>query len=183
MFKQLRAGSDQRGFTLIEVLVAMAIMGITLGIVAGGSVSWTRAREQSGSAQQLVSFLRQAQQRALTEATPYCVTFDTATTYSMRKGTCTSTIVSGSGPDRLECSGHCRVVHADRRLRRHAHHLHPEGNRLAGNGDRLPPWPGRHRRTGGRTDRPCLNRLASCRGCGAATPPTRASPSRRSSPR
>lgn len=95
MIKQLRAGSDQRGFTLIEVLVAMAIMGITLGIVAGGSVSWTRAREQSGTAQQLVSFLRQAQQRALTEATPYCVTFDSATTYSMRKATCTSTIVRG----------------------------------------------------------------------------------------
>jgi type II secretion system protein H len=95
MFKQVRVGSDQRGFTLVEVLVAMAIMGITLGIVAGGSISWTRAREQSGSAQQLVSFLRQAQQRALTEATSYCVTFDSSTTYSMRKGTCTSTIKRG----------------------------------------------------------------------------------------
>ncbi len=95
MFKQVRVGSDERGFTLIEVLTAMAIMGITLGIVAGGSVSWTRAREQSGTAQQLVSFMRQAQQRALTEATSYCVKFDTSRTYTMRKGTCASAIFRG----------------------------------------------------------------------------------------
>jgi type II secretion system protein H len=95
MFKQVRVRSDERGFTLIEVLTAMAIMGITLGIVAGGSMSWTRAREQSGTAQQLVSFMRQAQQRALTEATSYCVKFETSRTYTMRKGTCASAIVRG----------------------------------------------------------------------------------------
>ena len=82
--------SDDRGFTLLETLLVLIIMGVCFGLVAGGALGWTRAREHSGSAQQLVSFLRQAQQRALTEATPYCVTFETATTYAMRKGSCKS---------------------------------------------------------------------------------------------
>jgi type II secretion system protein H len=95
MIRKLPVAPDERGFTLVEVLTVMIIMGVTLGIVGIGASSWTRSREHSGTAQQLVSFLRQAQQRALTEATEYCVTFDSATTYSMRKGGCAATVVRG----------------------------------------------------------------------------------------
>lgn len=87
--------SDDRGLTLLETLLVLIIMGVCFGLVAGGAVGWTRARELRGSADQLVSFLRQAQQRALTEATTYCVTFDTDTSYAMRKGTCTDAVVRG----------------------------------------------------------------------------------------
>jgi type II secretion system protein H len=99
MVSRFRVAHDDRGFTMIELLTAMVIMGVTLGMVGMGATSWTRAREQSGSAQQLVSYLRQAQQRALTEATQYCVTFDTATSYAMHKGSCTDPVVKPAETD------------------------------------------------------------------------------------
>lgn len=95
MPRRARLVHDERGFTLVETLVGMMIMGVALGIAVGATSSWSRAREHSGSAQEIVSLLRQAQQKALTEATSYCVTLDSETTYSMRRGTCAAATTKG----------------------------------------------------------------------------------------
>lgn len=77
------------GFTLIEVVVTTALLGIMMAIAVSGWGSWARANEQSGTARQIQSVLRQAQQRAVTEGRAMCVRFDTASDeYTVFRGTC-----------------------------------------------------------------------------------------------
>jgi prepilin-type N-terminal cleavage/methylation domain-containing protein len=113
MVRQVRVAHDDRGFTMIELLTAMIIMGVIMGMVGMGATGWTRAREHSGSAEQLVSFLRQAQQRALTEAVQYCVTFDTATTFAMHKGVCTAPVTRPGETDSPAVTVTAAFVQAD----------------------------------------------------------------------
>lgn len=83
------------GFTLLEVMVTIALMSILLGLSVGGWSKWARAREQSGTAQELRSVLRTVQQRAVTEGTSMCVSF-TATDYTVYRATCgTGAVVAG----------------------------------------------------------------------------------------
>ena len=77
------------GFSLIEVLVSIALMGVLMAIAVGGWSAWARASEQSGTARELQSTLRQTQQRAVTEGTAMCVTF-TSVAYTVSRGSCTS---------------------------------------------------------------------------------------------
>jgi type II secretion system protein H len=81
--------SRDAGFTLVEAMVAIMLLGIVLAIAVNNSRSWSQAHEQSGTARTLQSVLRQAQQRAVTEGKPACVTFDVATdSYTVFRGAC-----------------------------------------------------------------------------------------------
>jgi type II secretion system protein H len=81
--------SRDAGFTLIEVMVAIMLFGIVVTIAVNSSRTWSLAPEQSGTARTMQSVLRQAQQRAVTEGRPACVTFDVATdSYTVFRGAC-----------------------------------------------------------------------------------------------
>jgi type II secretion system protein H len=88
------------GFTLIEVLVTVALLGVMMTFAVFGWSSWARSREQSGTARELQSFMRQAQQRAVTEGRAMCVRFDVgANSYTLFSGACGSTpVVTVRGP-------------------------------------------------------------------------------------
>jgi type II secretion system protein H len=77
------------GFTMIELLVTISLMGIMMAIAVTGWLSWTKASAQSGSANELESTLRQTQQRAVTEARNMCVRFETGQdVYNVYTGEC-----------------------------------------------------------------------------------------------
>lgn len=77
------------GFTLIETMVTIALLGAMMAIAVSSWSSWSRASEQSGTAREIQSLLRQAQQRAVTEGRSMCVLFDTAANkYTLFRGRC-----------------------------------------------------------------------------------------------
>lgn len=78
-----------QGFTMIELLVTISLMGTMMAIAVGGYSSWAKASGQSGAAQELQSIMRQTQQRAVTEGRAMCVLFDLpATEYTVYRGAC-----------------------------------------------------------------------------------------------
>lgn len=63
------------GFTLIEVLTVMSLIGIIATMAVAGLRQWTKAQEHEGARREVISSLRYAQERAVAEATTYCVEF------------------------------------------------------------------------------------------------------------
>lgn len=61
------------GFTLVELVVVMSILSITLSIGVFGFASWRDTAQQQGSADELVSALRNASTRAVSEGRSYCI--------------------------------------------------------------------------------------------------------------
>jgi prepilin-type N-terminal cleavage/methylation domain-containing protein len=87
------------GYTLIEVLVTITLMGILMAFAVSGWSTWARASEQSGTARELQTVLRSTHQRAVTEGNAMCVQFDTtAGTYTVYRGTCVSPGPKVDGP-------------------------------------------------------------------------------------
>lgn len=77
-----RLSADDAGFTLLEILVAMSIAGALTGLAVGPFRNYERATQEQGSVRDVVSTLRNTQERAVSEARTYCVSFDmTARTY------------------------------------------------------------------------------------------------------
>jgi type II secretion system protein H len=77
------------GYTLVEVLVVIALLGVMMAIAVSGWSSWARASQQAGTATSIQTALRTAQQRAVTEGRSACVLFDTsADTYTVFRGAC-----------------------------------------------------------------------------------------------
>ena len=77
------------GFTMIELLVTIALLGIMMAISVGGWTSWAKASRQSGTARELQSVMRQAQVRAVTEGRAICVSFRVAQNdYTLYRGAC-----------------------------------------------------------------------------------------------
>jgi len=84
------ANPDDTGTSMIEVAVALVLLGVIMAISVSGWKGWARASEHSGAARHVQSLLRQGQQRAVTEGTTMCVAFDTTTdSYSLYQGLCT----------------------------------------------------------------------------------------------
>ena len=72
------ARPSDEGYTLIELMVVMAMAAVLLALAVMGVARWAEAEAQAGSARTLQTVLRQAQVRAVTEGVSVCVDFDTA---------------------------------------------------------------------------------------------------------
>ena len=70
------AWRDARGFTLVEVAIVVAVLGVVAVPVAIYFISFVQAQALSGAAQQIVNHLNQARQLAITSSTSYRVDFD-----------------------------------------------------------------------------------------------------------
>lgn len=78
----------ERGFTLLELMVTMSIAGTLAAIGAGALFSWQRTSQHQGSAQAVVSELRQAAEQAVSEGRTYCVDFTPSRTYQLWRYAC-----------------------------------------------------------------------------------------------
>ena len=91
------------GFTLIEIMVVVALVSLLSALGAGAYKSWAAAHAQLGAATDMQTILRQTQVRAVTEGVPFCVKFDTtAETYTVYRHACdtaaTIPLVKVNGP-------------------------------------------------------------------------------------
>ena len=94
---------DDRGFTLIEVLVTTVLMLLVGAVAMTSLVGYARVQDHQSTGDTVVSVLRTSAQRALAEGRTYCVSFDTAAeTWQVRRTSCSAT-----GP--LVSSGRART--------------------------------------------------------------------------
>jgi len=87
---------EDSGFTLIELLVALSVMGIMSGLAVTSFANWSQSSQHRGARDEVVSTLRNAAERALSEGRTYCVEYSGSawTTYRLACGP-TGTVVSG----------------------------------------------------------------------------------------
>jgi type IV fimbrial biogenesis protein FimT len=87
------------GFTLIEVLVTISLLGAMMAIAVSGGSSWVESRAHRGTAEELRVVLRLTLQRAVTESSAMCVRFTSApSTYSVFRGRCAIAATRVHGP-------------------------------------------------------------------------------------
>ena len=71
------ATHNRKGFTIIEVLVVIAIMAILLAIAVPSVRNWSIKNQKSAAASEIYSLLSLARTRAVTNSRPVTVTFTT----------------------------------------------------------------------------------------------------------
>jgi prepilin-type N-terminal cleavage/methylation domain-containing protein len=79
----VQAAHAEAGFTLVEFASAMVLFSILSAMAVVGLRAFTAAHAESGTKSELVSALRYAQTRAITEGTTYCVDFSTTNKWSV----------------------------------------------------------------------------------------------------
>lgn len=80
---------EDGGFTLIEVLVGIGLSGLMATLAVAGYSRWAESSAHVGTAREVQTTMRQAQQQAVTEGRAMCVWFDaTHDTYSVYRGAC-----------------------------------------------------------------------------------------------
>jgi prepilin-type N-terminal cleavage/methylation domain-containing protein len=81
------------GFTLVELLVVVALLGVMMAIALGAWGRWAEASAHSGTAREVQSLMRSAQQRSVTEGRAMCVAFDVAANeYAVYRGACEDSV-------------------------------------------------------------------------------------------
>lgn len=84
----MRRRSAEDGFSLIELLVVMSIVG-TLSVIGGlGAFGYQRAAEEKGSATEMLSQFRKASELAVSEGRTYCVAMTTNRRYQIFRYSC-----------------------------------------------------------------------------------------------
>jgi prepilin-type N-terminal cleavage/methylation domain-containing protein len=89
---------DSRGFTLAELLVLLAIVGILSTMSVGAFVTYWHAAAVKGGAQELKTLLNQARQLAIAQNTTVCVN-QSGTSVQFLTGGCGGTVWTGPGTD------------------------------------------------------------------------------------
>ena len=91
------------GFTLIELLVTMIVASVMMSIGIFSFTRWQNVSQQKGSAEAVVSALRNAAERSVSEGRTYCVDFSSASTrtYVVHRVTCGTGTVAGGGSKTL----------------------------------------------------------------------------------
>jgi general secretion pathway protein H len=69
-------GNRQRGFSLIELVAALAIMGLALVLIAGYKAPWSRSLGLEGTAAEIASGLRLARSQAIADDRPVAFALD-----------------------------------------------------------------------------------------------------------
>lgn len=93
-----RIVTGARGFTMTEMLVVIAILGITVGVAIPSLWTYYRSAALRGAAEQTVAQLNGARQLAIRLNTVVCVTIDT-TGMQYHVGTCGAAAFTGAGTD------------------------------------------------------------------------------------
>jgi prepilin-type N-terminal cleavage/methylation domain-containing protein len=84
-----RLNQPDGGFTLVEMLTALAVFGVASATAVTGLRAWASSLDERGGAQSVVADLRRAQQEAVTEGRPFCVDFNaTSNDYAVFRGAC-----------------------------------------------------------------------------------------------
>lgn len=92
------------GFTLVEIMVTLALFGVLAAMAVSGTRSLVAAEGQRGTADSVASTIRNAQVRAVTEGKAMCLTFDVAAdTYTLLRFVVPPS--SATGPTVTACGG------------------------------------------------------------------------------
>ena len=81
MTKVIRSLRDQRGMTLVEILVVLAVVGILFAIAAPSINNQIALQEMRNATAEIVDVLRDARSSAVDEGVPRYVLFDPPRTY------------------------------------------------------------------------------------------------------
>ena len=81
----LGAGHED-GFTLIELIVVMSIVGVLAAVSSFSFANQMHKRQQQGSTQEIVSFLRSASVQSVSEGRTYCVSLAAAAAPAVNRG-------------------------------------------------------------------------------------------------
>jgi type II secretion system protein H len=68
-----RLTRNETGFTLVELMVVMVIAGVLMTIGVFSFVNYQKMAQQRGTAKEVVSLLRNASERAISEGRTYCI--------------------------------------------------------------------------------------------------------------
>lgn len=82
---------DERGFTLIEMMTVLILIGIISAAAVASFEGYARSQDQNGTAQRILSSLRNTAERAQSEGRTYCVSLDSPTSWSIWRYSCDPT--------------------------------------------------------------------------------------------
>jgi Tfp pilus assembly protein FimT len=92
----LRIRTNTRGFSLVELLVLIGVIGIIATVSAPAFISYWRAAALQGGAQELATILNRGRQVAISNNTSVCVS-QSGTQVRFLVGGCGGTVWTGAG--------------------------------------------------------------------------------------